>query len=156
MYSGIDQWNFVMSPVAASQDHTGTYTKKWIPELSKLDKPLLHKPWDAPEEILERAGIVLGQTYPHRIVADLKAERERSVENVLEMRHESQEFNDKKGYDLITLPSGEKTVVFTKKEYRIDDKGVVIPANSTTGRKPKKKGKRVGRGRKGRQSKVIS
>ena len=35
-HSGIDQWNFVMSPVAASQDHTGLYTKEWCPELSKL------------------------------------------------------------------------------------------------------------------------
>ena len=144
-----------MSPVAASQDHTGTYTKKWVPELSKLNKPLLHKPWDAPEEILERAGIILGQTYPHRIVVDLKGERERSVENVLKMRHESQEFNDKQGYDLIKLPSGEKTVVFTKKEYRIDDKGVVIPARMAVS-KPKKKGRRVGRGRRGRQSKATT
>lgn len=139
-----------MSPVAASQDHTGQYTKKWIPELSKLSKPLLHKPWDAPDEILFRAGIVLGETYPHRIVIDLKSERDESVENVLNMRQSSQQFNDKMGYDLITLPSGETTVVFTKKEYRIDDAGVVIPASATS-RKPSKKVKTKGRGRRGRQ-----
>jgi len=31
--SGIDQWNFIMSPAAS-----GEYTKKWCPELSKLPK----------------------------------------------------------------------------------------------------------------------
>ena len=149
--SGIDQWNFVMSPVAASQDHTGKYTKKWVPELSKLSKPLLHKPWDAPEAVLSEAGIVLGETYPHRIVLDLPSERAASVESVLKMRRNSQEFNDKKGYDLIMLPTGEKTVVFTKKEYRIDDKGTVIPATSDR-RSRKGRGKSVGRGRRGRQA----
>jgi hypothetical protein len=140
-----------MSPVAASQDQTGAYTHKWVPELSRLDKPLLHKPWEAPEEVLSQAGIELGNNYPHRIVTDLKGERELSVENVLQMRRNAQEYNDKKGYDLISLPSGHKTVVFTKKEYRIDEKGVVIPT-APMSRKTKKKVKKVGRGRKGRQS----
>ena len=145
--SGTDQWNFVMSPVAASQDQTGEYTKKWVPELSNLNKPLLHKPWEAPNEVLSRAGIILGETYPHRIVVDLKTERAKSVESVLTMRRNSQEYNDKKGYDLITLPDGSKTVVFTKKEYRIDSKGKTIPV--TTSRKPiNRRGKtRSSRGR---------
>ncbi len=45
--SGIDQWNFIMSPVAASQDGSDEYTKKWCPELSKLtyQKPL-RKHWE--------------------------------------------------------------------------------------------------------------
>lgn len=150
--SGIDQWNFVMSPVAASQDATGMYTKKWVPELSKLSKPVLHKPWEAPEMVLSNAGIVLGETYPNRIVTDLPAERETSVENVLKMRRNSQQYNDKKGYDLITLPAGEKTVVFTKKEYRIDSKGIVIPSTSERkSPKGKNSNKPQGRGRRGRQ-----
>ncbi len=148
--SGIDQWNFVMSPVAASQDHTGSYTKEWCPELSMLSKPLLHKPWEAKDEVLLQAGIVLGESYPHRIVTDLVAEREKSVKSVLDMRRKSQEYNDKKGYDMIILPSGEKTVVFTKKEYRIDGSGEVIKVDPTK-KNQNKKGKRGGgRGRRGR------
>jgi len=42
--SGIDQWNFVMSPVAASQDPSGDYTRRWVPELAHLPTPFLHRP----------------------------------------------------------------------------------------------------------------
>ena len=125
--SGIDQWNFVMSPTAASQDASGDYTRKWVPELSKLPKPFLHKPWEAPPEVLRQAGVVIGSTYPDRIVSDLVSERQKTVDCVLTMRHNNQEFNDNNGYDLIRLPTnGAKTVVFTKKEFRIDSSGNVI------------------------------
>jgi hypothetical protein len=144
-----------MSPVAASQDLSGEYTKKWVPELSKLSQPNLHRPWDAPEEILSLASVILGETYPHRIVSDLQNEREQSVENVLNMRRDFQQFNDKKGYDIIILPSGEKTVVFTKKEYRIDSEGAVIVHDNATSKKQSKGGKNSWRGRKGRQ-KVVN
>mmetsp|Transcript_6610 Transcript_6610/g.7223 ORF Transcript_6610/g.7223 Transcript_6610/m.7223 type:complete len:971 (+) Transcript_6610:41-2953(+) len=113
--SGIDQWNFVMSPVAASQDGDGSYTKQWVPELSKLSKPLLHKPWEGSHDVLIQAGVVLGQTYPHRVVTNLKEERKKSVENVLDMRRENQDYNDGGGYDNIILPNGKRTVVFTKR-----------------------------------------
>jgi len=141
--SGIDQWNFVMSPVAASQDGTGSYTKKWVPELSKLSKSYLHKPWEAPAEVLFHADVELGVSYPFPIISNLVSERNKSVENVLTMRRNNQQFNDSKGYDLISLPNGDKTVVFTKKEYRIDREGNVIKL-------PSKQSKSSGRGRKGR------
>mmetsp|Transcript_12245 Transcript_12245/g.20173 ORF Transcript_12245/g.20173 Transcript_12245/m.20173 type:complete len:370 (+) Transcript_12245:215-1324(+) len=124
--SGIDQWNFVMSPVAASQDSSGEYTRKWCPELSKLPKAVLHKPWEAPAQVLHAAGVVLGETYPTRIISDLKAERSKSVEAVLKMRRANQESNSDRGYDMISLPDGKRTVVFTKKEFRIDPQGNVI------------------------------
>lgn len=140
-----------MSPVAASQDQTGQYTRKWVPELSMLAKPLLHKPWEAPKEILLSAGVVLGETYPHRIVSDLQTEREKSVINVLNMRRNSQQFNDEKGYDIVTIPTnGEKTVLFTKKEYRINRKGDVIISTRTNSKSTSQRVKR-GRGRKGKQ-----
>jgi len=141
--SGIDQWNFVMSPEAASQDGDGSYTKRWVPELARLSKPLLHKPWQVPIDNLLQAGVVLGQTYPHRIVVDLKGERKKSIESVLEMRRENQTYNDSGGYDNIILPNGKRTVVFTKKEYRINRIGDVI---STDRRRTNKSG----RGRQGR------
>ena len=130
--SGIDQWNFVMSPVAASQDASGDYTRKWCPELSKLPKAVLHKPWEAPIPVLEAAGVILGTNYPLRIVSDLKAERIKSVEAVLKMRSSNQQSNSDRGYDMITLPDGKQTVVFTKKEFRIDRQGNVMQEAAST------------------------
>ena len=40
---------------------------KWVPELRGLAKKHLHKPWEAPAEALQAAGIQLGSSYPHRI-----------------------------------------------------------------------------------------
>eukprot|EP00534_Pseudo-nitzschia_fraudulenta_P007411 CAMPEP_0201196942 /NCGR_PEP_ID=MMETSP0851-20130426/153755_1 /ASSEMBLY_ACC=CAM_ASM_000631 /TAXON_ID=183588 /ORGANISM="Pseudo-nitzschia fraudulenta, Strain WWA7" /LENGTH=625 /DNA_ID=CAMNT_0047483967 /DNA_START=73 /DNA_END=1950 /DNA_ORIENTATION=- len=130
--SGIDQWNFVLSPKTASQDPTGAYTKKWVPELANLPTTnLLHRPWEATQEVLNGAGVVLGRTYPKRIVEDLKRERQSSIESTLTMRRQSQDYNSSRGYDLIDLPNGEKSVVFTKKEYRIDEDGNVLKIEST-------------------------
>jgi len=145
-----------MSPVAASQDATGKYTEKWVPELSKLPKSVLHKPWEAPTQVLHEAGVTFGETYPTRIIADLKAERARSVESVLEMRRQNQKFNSDRGYDLVQLPDGKQTVVFTKKEFRIDEYGDVI--KETAQRKTANgKSSSGGRGRKGKaaQKKIL-
>lgn len=147
--SGIDQWNFLLSPVTASQDPTGAYTRKWVPELVPLPTAkLIHCPWLAPKEVLDRAGVMLGETYPHRIVVDLKSEREISVQSTLDMRRRSQDANSDRGYDYITLPDGKRTVIFTKKEYRIDATGQVIK-ESAPGRSNKRPAKdRSRRGRK--------
>ncbi|CAB9513237.1 Deoxyribodipyrimidine photo-lyase [Seminavis robusta] len=126
---GIDQWNFVLSPESASQCPTGKYTKKWVPELQKLPLEMLHRPWQTPNIILERYGVVIGKNYPERVVKNLKEERAKSIESTLNMRRKSQEHNDSKGYDVIILPNGESTVVFTKKEYRIDQSGRQKPAH---------------------------
>ena len=133
-----------MSPENGSQDASGEYTKKWVPELSKLPKAHIHQPWKASEDVLREAGVILGETYPHRIVDDLKAERHKSVEAVLEMRRHSQQWNDDSGYDIIELPTGGTTKVFTKKEYRIDRAGSVMKIEKTAA-----ESKRGGRGRKG-------
>ena len=138
--SGIDQWNFVLSPETASQDATGAYTRKWVPELAKLPAKYLHRPWQTFEGDLRVAGVSFGETYPRRIVKDLKFERSQSVESVLKMRRKSQEFNDNKGYDLIELPNGQRTVVFTKKEYRIDREGKVIQQSKASAVHGKKGG----------------
>ena len=134
--SGIDQWNFVLSPKTASQDPTGDYTKKWVPELAALPTTnLLHRPWEATEEVLNNAGVVLGQTYPHRIVKDLNRERQHSIESTLAMRRKSQAYNSDRGYDLIDLPNGQKCVVFTKKEFRIDEEGNLLKHDDKSGKK---------------------
>merc|ERR1712238_346234 len=152
--SGIDQWNVVLSPETASQDPSARYTKRWVPELSQLSKKTIHQPWKASETDLETAGVILGDTYPTRIVENLKLEREKSLHAVLEMRRNSQHYNDDSGYDIIELPSSDKTKVFTKKAFRIDRKGHVIQQrnHSSTNsrgvtRRDNRKGKRTGGGR---------
>eukprot|EP00986_Skeletonema_menzelii_P018623 scaffold26670_cov149-Skeletonema_menzelii.AAC.1 len=42
------------------------------------------------------------------------------------MRRANQQSNSDRGYDVMTLPDGKQTVVFTKKEFRIDQQGTVI------------------------------
>jgi hypothetical protein len=161
--SGIDQWNFVMSPVNASQDPTGRYTRRYVPELAKLPNKLLHKPWLASPQELAKAGLVLAggggggggdrtragkvtgcSCYPVRVVTDLQAERRASADAVLAMRRAHQGYNDAKGYDMIVLPGGAgATKVFTKEEYRISKSGSVLPPPP---RRNKGKGKGQGRG----------
>jgi deoxyribodipyrimidine photo-lyase len=89
---GIDQWNFVMSPVAASQDGKGDYIRKWVPELSKPPKNVLHKPWEAPEQVMVTAGIILGDT------CLLSERQEKSVDSVITMRRKNQQFKSDRGY----------------------------------------------------------
>ena len=60
-------------------DPEGEYTKKYVPELKLLPNKFLFSPWEAPKEILEKAGIELGKDYPEPIV-DLKYSRELALE----------------------------------------------------------------------------
>ena len=55
-------------------DADGAYVRRWVPELARLPDRYLHKPWDAPADVLAEAGVRLGETYPLPIV-DHKAAR---------------------------------------------------------------------------------
>jgi deoxyribodipyrimidine photo-lyase len=59
-------------------DPDGTYVRTWVPELSGLPSRWIHTPWAAPAEELARAGVVLGETYPHPIV-DHAESRQRAL-----------------------------------------------------------------------------
>lgn len=59
-------------------DPQGTYTKHYLPELQDLPPKFLYRPWEASPEILKKANITLGKTYPSPIV-DIKASRERAL-----------------------------------------------------------------------------
>ncbi len=71
----------IFNPVTQGRkyDPEGEYVKRWLPELARLPKRWIQNPWEAPEEVLRQAGIILGDTYPHPIVDHGEA-RERALE----------------------------------------------------------------------------
>jgi deoxyribodipyrimidine photo-lyase len=50
-------------------DPHGNYVKKWCPELAKLPEKWIHEPHRASREILDKAGVTIGDTYPEPIVS---------------------------------------------------------------------------------------
>ncbi len=71
----------IFNPVTQGQkfDPNGDYVRKYVPEISELPDKYLHSPWEASANVLNMAGIRLGDTYPQPIV-DLKASRERALD----------------------------------------------------------------------------
>jgi deoxyribodipyrimidine photo-lyase len=60
----------IFNPTLQGQkfDADGAYVRRWVPELAKLPTKYIHKPWEAPDEILVRAGVTLGRDYPRPII----------------------------------------------------------------------------------------
>jgi len=71
----------VFNPVTQGQkfDKEGDYIRQYVPEIAALPDKYLNCPWEAPHDILDHCGIVLGKTYPKPIV-DLKGSRERALD----------------------------------------------------------------------------
>ncbi len=65
----------IFNPILQGEkfDPEGLYVKTWCPELSKLPKKWVHKPWAVPEIKLPEFGILLGKTYPFPIVDHVRA-----------------------------------------------------------------------------------
>ncbi len=61
----------VFNPIGQGEkfDPYGDYVRRWCPELAKLPGEWLHRPWQAPPEILDRAGLRVGRDYPEPIVS---------------------------------------------------------------------------------------
>jgi deoxyribodipyrimidine photo-lyase len=61
----------VFNPVSQGEkfDPAGEYARKWCPEIAKLPDKWLHRPWEAPTEVLGCAGVKIWKTYPERIVS---------------------------------------------------------------------------------------
>ena len=60
----------VFNPICQGEkfDPCGNYVRRWCPELAKLPDCWLHRPWETPVEIINRAGLRLGRDYPEPIV----------------------------------------------------------------------------------------
>jgi len=80
--TGMDPWSFSISPISRHQDPSAAYVRAWVPELARLPNKFVHEPWKAPAAVLEEAGVVLGDTYPCRVVTDLAAAKTRAAASV--------------------------------------------------------------------------
>lgn len=80
--TGIDASPFfrIFNPLRQADkfDPNGDYIRRWVPELSKLPDDAIAAPWEAAPELLEKAGIRLGKTYPRPIVS-LSEGRDRAM-----------------------------------------------------------------------------
>jgi deoxyribodipyrimidine photo-lyase len=87
--AGVDSAPYfrIFNPVLQAEkfDPDGAYVRQWVPELQRLEAPAIHSPWNASGDALERAGIVLGKTYPRPIV-DHPAARSRALDAFAKMR----------------------------------------------------------------------
>lgn len=81
--SGMDASPYfrIFNPVTQGErfDGGGDYVRRWVPELTKLPDQWIHAPADAPTDVLAKAGVVIGKTYPKPMV-DLKTSRVRALE----------------------------------------------------------------------------
>ena len=60
----------VFNPILQGEkfDKQGYYVRAFVPELKDLSAKFIHKPWDAPADILTKANITLGKNYPKPII----------------------------------------------------------------------------------------
>jgi deoxyribodipyrimidine photo-lyase len=60
----------IFNPILQGEkfDKHGGYVRRWVPELSAMPDKFIHKPWQAPVEVLSDADVNLGTTYPRPIV----------------------------------------------------------------------------------------
>ncbi len=71
----------IFNPVIQGRkfDPNGDYVREWVPELANLPTEYIHAPWEAPQSVLQQAGVELGKTYPHP-QAKLNESRDRALE----------------------------------------------------------------------------
>lgn len=60
----------IFNPILQGEkfDPDGLYIRKFLPELKELSNKWIHRPFEASENELKQAGIILGKTYPYPIV----------------------------------------------------------------------------------------
>lgn len=70
----------VFNPVLQGEkfDPQGTYVRQYVPELAKMPAEWIHKPWEAPADVLRAAGVELGVNYPRPAIG-LNEGRDRAL-----------------------------------------------------------------------------
>ena len=77
----------VFNPMLQSKkfDPTGSYIRRWVPELESLSNAEIHAPWEHDQTTLQKYNLMLGETYPFPIVKHADA-RERAIATYKEAR----------------------------------------------------------------------
>lgn len=67
----------IFNPVLQGEkfDPDGDYVRHYVPELAKMPARYIHRPWEAPADVLFRAAVKLGETYPVPVVDHEQARR---------------------------------------------------------------------------------
>ena len=70
----------IFNPVLQGEkfDPEGDYVRRFVPELAQMPNRYLHKPWAASDDVLAKAGVRLGETYPEPVV-DHQTARNRAL-----------------------------------------------------------------------------
>lgn len=72
----------IFNPILQAKkfDPYGEYIKKWIPELKNIPTQYIADPSAAPDDVLRQANVILGETYPKKII-DHDFARKRALDN---------------------------------------------------------------------------
>jgi len=78
----------IFNPVGQGEkfDPEGEYVRRWVPELAGLPARWIHRPWEAPPDVLEKSGVRLGEDYPEPIVSHSQARIE-ALAALKKMKH---------------------------------------------------------------------
>ncbi|HXI86161.1 MAG TPA: deoxyribodipyrimidine photo-lyase [Parvularculaceae bacterium] len=70
-------WIRIFNPVTQGErfDPDGDYVRRFVPELANVPSRFIHRPWEAPGEVLAKAGVTLGADYPNPLVDHAEARR---------------------------------------------------------------------------------
>lgn len=77
----------IFNPILQGEkfDPDGNYVRRWVPELAKMPRRFIHRPWEAPAGDLREAGVKLGESYPVPLVDHDRA-RGRALQAYQSMR----------------------------------------------------------------------
>lgn len=71
----------VFNPMTQGEkfDPDGSYVRQFVPELKDMPAKYIHQPWEAPAEVLQKANVTLGRSYPRPII-EHKQGRQRALD----------------------------------------------------------------------------